>query len=76
MMDIPSSPEGYGQSDRVKLGLDHSKIVGVTTLDVVRTNRFTSNLATSRTQNVQIPVIGGHAGVTILPLFLWCSFPR
>ena len=44
----PSSPEGYGQSDRVKLGLDHSKIVGVTTLDVMKTNRFTSNSATSR----------------------------
>jgi len=49
-----------------KKGLDPRKIVGVTTLDVVRANKFVQEL-TGRT--AQVPVIGGHAGKTILPLF-------
>ena len=53
------------------LGVDHRKIVGVTTLDVVKTNKFTSNLSTSSIRDAQIPVINGHASVK-LPLFLWC----
>jgi len=55
-----------------KLGLDHRKIVGVTTLDVVRANKFTSSLTGSSVRDAQIPVVGGHAGVTILPLFSQC----
>ena len=59
-----------------KLGLDHRKNVGVTTLGVVRTNKFTSNLTNSSIKDAQIPVIGGHAGVTILPLFSRCPVGR
>ena len=55
-----------------KLGLKHRKIVGVTTLDVVRANKFTSSLTGSSMRDAQIPVISGHAGVTILPLFSQC----
>ena len=55
-----------------KLGVDHRKIVGVTTLDVVRTNKFTSNFTSSSIKDAQIPVIGGHVGVTILLLFSRC----
>ena len=51
------------------LGLDHRKNVGVTTLDVVMTNKLTYNLTHSCIKDALIPVIGGHAGVTILPLF-------
>lgn len=52
-----------------KKGLDPKKIVGVTTLDIVRSNKFVG-LETSKNPNfINIPVIGGHAGVTILPLF-------
>merc|ERR1711976_1068027 len=47
-------------------GLDPKKIVGVTTLDIVRANKFVQEL-TGRP--AEIPVIGGHAGATILPLF-------
>merc|ERR1711972_1289748 len=49
-----------------KAGLNPKKIVGVTTLDVVRANRFVEDM-TGRRAN--IPVIGGHAGNTILPVF-------
>lgn len=49
-----------------KAGLNPKKIVGVSTLDIVRANKFVQE----RTgKPAQIPVIGGHAGKTILPLF-------
>jgi len=49
-----------------KAGLDPRKIVGVTTLDIVRANKFVQEITGSP---ASIPVIGGHAGKTILPLF-------
>merc|ERR1719456_746491 len=49
-----------------KAGLDPCKIVGISTLDVVRANKFVQEI-TGMPAN--IPVIGGHAGKTILPLF-------
>jgi len=49
-----------------KAGLDPRKIVGVSTLDIVRANKFVQE-RTGRA--AEIPVIGGHAGKTILPLF-------
>jgi malate dehydrogenase len=49
-----------------KAGLDPKKIVGISTLDVVRANKFVQEITGKR---CQIPVIGGHAGKTILPLF-------
>merc|ERR1719491_124032 len=52
-----------------KAGLDKRKIVGVTTLDVVRANKFVSEKVGCDVKDVNIPVIGGHAGTTILPLF-------
>merc|ERR1712066_1034602 len=42
------------------------KIVGVTTLDIVRANKFVQEITG---KSAKIPVIGGHAGKTILPLF-------
>merc|ERR1711865_1241433 len=49
-----------------KAGLDPKKIVGISTLDVVRANKFVQELTG---MPCSIPVIGGHAGKTILPLF-------
>merc|ERR1712216_1122013 len=49
-----------------KAGLDPRKIVGITTLDVVRANKFVQEITG---KPACIPVIGGHAGKTILPLF-------
>merc|ERR1719277_1179984 len=45
------------------------KIVGITTLDVVRANKFVGELTGKNPNYVNIPVVGGHAGETILPLF-------
>lgn len=52
-----------------KKGLDPRKIVGVTTLDVVRADKFVHEITGAPIETIDIPVIGGHAGTTILPLF-------
>lgn len=44
-------------------------VVGVTTLDVVRANKFVHEITGAPIESINIPVIGGHAGTTILPLF-------
>merc|ERR1740121_3442665 len=49
-------------------GLDPMKIVGITTLDVVRANKFSAKIVGANPRDVEVPVVGGHAGVTILPL--------
>lgn len=48
---------------------DERKLFGVTTLDVVRAKTFYAGRAKVNVADVNVPVIGGHAGVTILPLF-------
>merc|ERR1712036_185433 len=45
-----------------------NKIFGVTTLDIVRANTFIANLKGLNPADVDCPVIGGHAGTTIMPL--------
>merc|ERR1719297_448603 len=52
-----------------KKGLDPKKIVGVTTLDCVRANKFVAEITGADPDDVEVPVIGGHAGVTIMPVF-------
>ncbi|CAN7022045.1 unnamed protein product [Brassica rapa subsp. trilocularis] len=47
---------------------DPKKLFGVTTLDVVRANTFVSQKKNLKLIDVDVPVIGGHAGITILPL--------
>ncbi|KNZ45629.1 malate dehydrogenase, NAD-dependent [Puccinia sorghi] len=49
---------------------DAKKLFGVTTLDVVRASTFVSEVAgqSEKAHEYKIPVIGGHSGVTILPL--------
>merc|ERR1712048_351747 len=52
-----------------KKGLKPSKIVGVTTLDVVRADKFVHEITGAPLEEINVPIIGGHAGTTILPLF-------
>merc|ERR1711948_167964 len=52
-----------------KAGLDPRKICGVTSLDIVRANKFVHELTGVPVDKIDVPVIGGHAGTTILPLF-------
>jgi malate dehydrogenase len=53
-----------------KMGVyDPKRLFGVTTLDVVRAKTFYAEKAGLDVADVDVPVVGGHAGVTILPLF-------
>ncbi|KAL1129739.1 hypothetical protein AAG570_012683, partial [Ranatra chinensis] len=47
---------------------DPLRLFGITTLDVVRSNAFIAELKNLDPKTVNIPVIGGHSGVTIIPL--------
>ena len=47
---------------------DKNKLFGVTTLDIIRSNTFVAELKGKAATEVEVPVIGGHSGVTILPL--------
>uniref|UniRef100_A0A3P9A005 Malate dehydrogenase n=1 Tax=Esox lucius TaxID=8010 RepID=A0A3P9A005_ESOLU len=45
-----------------------NRVFGVTTLDIVRANAFVAELKGLDPARVNVPVIGGHAGKTIIPL--------
>jgi malate dehydrogenase len=47
---------------------DKRKLFGITTLDVIRSNTFVAQTVGKSTGEVNVNVIGGHSGVTILPL--------
>ncbi|MFC1237154.1 malate dehydrogenase [Vibrio sp. F74] len=47
---------------------DKRRLFGITTLDVIRSETFIAALKDKDPCEVRIPVIGGHSGVTILPL--------
>ena len=47
---------------------DKRRLFGVTTLDVIRSETFVAELKDKDPGDVRVPVIGGHSGVTILPL--------
>ncbi|URE01614.1 Malate dehydrogenase [Musa troglodytarum] len=57
---------------------DSKRLLGVTMLDVVRANTFVAEVLGIDPRDVNVPVVGGHAGVTILPLLSQvnppCSF--
>jgi len=47
---------------------DKRKLFGVTTLDVIRSQTFIAEAKGLKPDEVKVNVIGGHSGVTILPL--------
>ena len=51
------------------------RLFGVTTLDVVRASRFVSEVKGTDPVDENITVVGGHSGVTIVPLFSQSSHP-
>ena len=59
---------------------DPNRIFGVTTLDIVRANAFVGEAKGLNPTQVNVPVIGGHSGVTIIPLISQCKpsvdFPK
>ncbi|BDH44414.1 malate dehydrogenase [Salmonella enterica subsp. enterica serovar Choleraesuis] len=44
------------------------KLFGISTLDIIRSNTFVAELKGKKATEVEVSVIGGHSGVTILPL--------
>jgi malate dehydrogenase len=49
---------------------DPRRLFGVTTLDIVRAETFVAEIAgKANPQELTVPVIGGHSGETIVPLF-------
>ncbi len=55
---------------------DKRKLFGVTTLDILRSETFVSALQGLNVARTQVPVIGGHSGVTILPLLSQVPFAQ
>jgi malate dehydrogenase len=47
---------------------DKNRLFGITTLDVIRSETFIAELKGLNVADVKVNVIGGHSGVTILPL--------
>ncbi|KAI0045172.1 NAD-malate dehydrogenase [Auriscalpium vulgare] len=56
---------------------DPKKLFGVTTLDVVRASTFVAEIAgdLGKAPSVVVPVVGGHSGVTIVPILSQSSLP-
>jgi len=56
---------------------DPKRLFGVTTLDVVRASTFVAEINgdLSLSKDVVVPVVGGHSGVTIVPLLSQSSHP-
>jgi len=50
---------------------DPARLFGVTTLDVVRASTFAAHAlgGDADPTTIKVPVIGGHSGATILPLY-------
>lgn len=47
---------------------DPKRVFGVSTLDIVRSNAFIGEAVGVDPTTVNVPVIGGHSGVTIIPI--------
>lgn len=61
---VPIAAEVYK-----KLGVyNPNKIFGVTTLDIVRAQAFIAEKSGNNVADQDVPVIGGHAGITIIPV--------
>mgnify|MGYP000176513365 FL=1 len=53
---------------------DPARLFGVTTLDVIRSSTFVAEVFNEDPMEVKVPVIGGHSGITILPLLSQSGF--
>ena len=53
---------------------DASRLFGITTLDVIRSSTFVAEIYDKDPRDVNVPVIGGHSGITILPLLSQSGF--
>lgn len=51
------------------------RLFGVTTLDVVRSSKFISEISNTDPASEQVTVVGGHSGATIVPLLSQSNHP-
>ncbi len=51
-----------------------ARLFGVTTLDVIRSSTFVAEKYGKDPRDINVPVIGGHSGITILPLLSQSGF--
>eukprot|EP00658_Telonema_sp_P-2_P009332 TRINITY_DN1349_c0_g1_i5.p1 TRINITY_DN1349_c0_g1~~TRINITY_DN1349_c0_g1_i5.p1 ORF type:complete len:350 (+),score=140.92 TRINITY_DN1349_c0_g1_i5:42-1091(+) len=58
----------FAEQMKIEGCYDPKKIFGVTTLDIVRANTFIAEAAGVDVNQINVPVIGGHAGASILPV--------
>lgn len=54
---------------------DPKRVFGVTTLDTVRAVTFIAEAKDLSVKLVNLPIVGGHSGVTIVPLISQCTPP-
>lgn len=66
---LPIASEVYKRNN----AYDPKRLFGITTLDVSRANRFIAELKNLDPTKVNVPVIGGHSGVTIMPIISQCN---
>lgn len=64
----PSSPLIFDVVLKHHKVYNAKKLFGVTTLDVVRANAFVAENQKLDVDSMNVTVVGGHAGTTILPL--------
>ncbi|KAI4459034.1 malate and lactate dehydrogenase [Holotrichia oblita] len=53
--------------------LNPAKIFGISTLDLVRSSTFVANLKGLDPSKVVVPSVGGHSGISIVPLLSQCQ---
>ena len=53
---------------------DPAHLFGITTLDIIRSSTFVAEVSGINPEDVSVPVIGGHSGITILPLLSQSGF--
>ncbi|KAK9823225.1 hypothetical protein WJX72_001171 [[Myrmecia] bisecta] len=61
---VPIAAEVFKRAGTFNQG----KLLGVTKLDVCRANAFVAEAIGVPPEQMDVPVVGGHAGITILPL--------
>ena len=67
---VPIASEVFKKAGK----LNPDKIFGVTTLDIVRANKFISELKGLDPQDVNCPVVGGHAGTAHTHRSIFASY--
>ena len=53
---------------------DPGRLFGITTLDIIRSSTCVAEVNGVNPEDVSVPVIGGHSGITILPLLSQSGF--